>query len=405
MKYANSVWDTLPSASDYYLNASTVFEMEGVSTKLAYANNSLYLFYAENSTLRIKKYSNNQWSDIGNSSGYNVSFSFYDVVKAYNNQIVISGTNYVAKVDLLTENVNITNDTSTGDRNYFVHKNYAYIIEGRYLKSSTNNSIQIVRFDAMNNQFDTLFHNTNSFFQNIEQTTGQFSFNYKITTNAAGDVYVLLEKYTKLPTGVIVNKSYSNGANLFLYKLENNQLNLIDSTSLNGIFYPNGQSFAIADNNQFVYAYLSTSYELNVVGFNGSNWYGVGNQGFCQKAGMVYKILFNNANEPYIAFEELNNWSPIVAFLNKTISVSEPEVSSFSVFPNPSNGVFNIHTSDNAENISYQIYALDGKKMAEKTNVSTPFSVDISKASNGVYILKVLNGGKTSSIKLLKLNE
>src|SRR5690606_364565 len=50
LKYSNGVWDTLPNASDYYLNASSVFEMERISTKLAYVNNSIYLFYSENST-------------------------------------------------------------------------------------------------------------------------------------------------------------------------------------------------------------------------------------------------------------------------------------------------------------------------------------------------------------------
>ena len=84
-----------------------------------------------------------------------------------------------------------------------------------------------------------------------------------------------------------------------------------------------------------------------------------------------------------------------------TLSSSDFENSAaITIYPNPSNGIFNIVSQ---ENISIEVYDLIGKLiMSQKLSVGTN-SFDISNFNTGVYLLKVINGnGKTQTHKLIK---
>ena len=65
-----------------------------------------------------------------------------------------------------------------------------------------------------------------------------------------------------------------------------------------------------------------------------------------------------------------------------------------SVFPNPSNGIFNIVSPIfQTGNTEIVVYTIDGKVLLEKTEISrsTSSSIDLSLIQNGIYFLQLRN--------------
>ncbi|MQP25286.1 T9SS type A sorting domain-containing protein [Flavobacterium sp. LMO8] len=70
------------------------------------------------------------------------------------------------------------------------------------------------------------------------------------------------------------------------------------------------------------------------------------------------------------------------------------------IYPNPSNGIFNIVSQ---QNVSIEIYDLLGKLVLNQHVIIGTNNVDISNFNNGVYLLKVTDGnGNSQSHKIIK---
>jgi len=90
---------------------------------------------------------------------------------------------------------------------------------------------------------------------------------------------------------------------------------------------------------------------------------------------------------------------------NATASVDEDVLSSFSMFPNPSNGLFNISFDTTDKDVSIQVSDLKGAviKNVNYRNVGVKFSerVELNAISSGLYILRITNGGNSVSKKII----
>ncbi len=86
---------------------------------------------------------------------------------------------------------------------------------------------------------------------------------------------------------------------------------------------------------------------------------------------------------------------------NTTLSVNELSSSEFKVYPNPSNGVWNI-VSNNQEITSINVYDVLGKQVLTLNPNTQNVSIDASNLQSGLYFAKVnsLNGSQT--IRLIK---
>ncbi len=86
---------------------------------------------------------------------------------------------------------------------------------------------------------------------------------------------------------------------------------------------------------------------------------------------------------------------------NTTLSVNELTSSEFKVYPNPSNGVWNI-VSNNQEITSINVYDVLGKQVLSLNPNTQNVSIDASNLQSGLYFAKVnsLNGSQT--IRLIK---
>jgi hypothetical protein len=74
------------------------------------------------------------------------------------------------------------------------------------------------------------------------------------------------------------------------------------------------------------------------------------------------------------------------------------------VFPNPSNGIFTIHQQNIvSQKQTIEVYNLIGEKIYSTTqNQKEIFDIDISNSSNGIYFVKIIDGNKIHTEKIVK---
>ena len=73
------------------------------------------------------------------------------------------------------------------------------------------------------------------------------------------------------------------------------------------------------------------------------------------------------------------------------------EVNNIKVYPNPSNGMFNVY-AENSSEIKCEVFNLYGQVILSKTENSNKTFIDLSNKPQGVYVIRV-NG---QSLKIIK---
>ena len=87
--------------------------------------------------------------------------------------------------------------------------------------------------------------------------------------------------------------------------------------------------------------------------------------------------------------------------IKKTLAVSNNNVKSFAIFPNPAKNEVNVSLKNKSENGIYIIYDATGR-MVKKGNLATDGKISLEKISSGNYILSVeLKNGEKFSEKLI----
>jgi hypothetical protein len=105
-------------------------------------------------------------------------------------------------------------------------------------------------------------------------------------------------------------------------------------------------------------------------------------------------------------FYDLNN---AVITVTGTVGVEEFSFENFAVYPNPSNGTFNLTFKPATnDNIEVSLYDLRGRIIGQSTfddvNASSTFSkqLDYNYVESGMYFLVVKNGNKVTTKKVVK---
>jgi len=135
---------------------------------------------------------------------------------------------------------------------------------------------------------------------------------------------------------------------------------------------------------------------------------------YATDAGTDSGTTYNSANadtNPPDNISSLQNTFPFssqivgtfVLTLEQVLSVSTDELeNSISVYPNPTTGKIFINTSENNILEKAIIYASNGKKVKEFTNMTTQNSLDVNTLTKGLYFLK-LSSDKSTIIKKIVL--
>lgn len=80
---------------------------------------------------------------------------------------------------------------------------------------------------------------------------------------------------------------------------------------------------------------------------------------------------------------------------NALLNVSDIELESISLYPNPTNGIVNI---TNAEGFNVDVYDILGKVILSKNNINNQETIDLTNLAAGVYYVKLQNE-KASTVK------
>ena len=95
-----------------------------------------------------------------------------------------------------------------------------------------------------------------------------------------------------------------------------------------------------------------------------------------------------------------------IEVIDETASLEDDAFEGFNLYPNPSNGNFNLQfDTTSSDRIELQLFDITGRLVRKLlfTNVATRFSESISfeNTAKGVYLLKIKNGNKQTTKKLV----
>lgn len=110
-------------------------------------------------------------------------------------------------------------------------------------------------------------------------------------------------------------------------------------------------------------------------------------------------------NFPTVDFYELGQALTVVDSLNgirSSVGITDVDHRSFSVYPNPSNGVFRVNLSASANQASYALHDISGKRILEGS-LTQSATIDLRSFPQGIYFLSVINGDDSETMKLINL--
>lgn len=113
-------------------------------------------------------------------------------------------------------------------------------------------------------------------------------------------------------------------------------------------------------------------------------------------------------NNTWHAFSEESSWKlntsmlihPIVC---KTLGINKPAAFEISIVPNPSNGMLNIQTWQNATKITVEVYAYNGSRVYTYAVVDNDKSIelDLTFLPKGIYVIKLYDDFHQHSQKII----
>lgn len=73
-----------------------------------------------------------------------------------------------------------------------------------------------------------------------------------------------------------------------------------------------------------------------------------------------------------------------------------------SVYPNPVRNTLNIQIPGSKSGADIKLFDMYGKMMLQKKSVAATTAIDVSSLASGVYMMRIINGGKETNLKVMK---
>jgi len=302
-----------------------------------------------------------------------------------------------------------------------------------------NANQQLYAFDANNNQTSILYQNyINNVWINSQADTATYDANNNLTSRIYytwngsdwGNLYLYeftYDQYNYLKSYTTKEWNGNSWENTSLHTYTLNSIfkldNILTQSWTNGTWRNYYKStFSYDDNNnltrnleqswyalnwvnniQEIYTYDSQNNQTNALfqGWNGSEWFNA----------VSYSYTYDNDN--FVKSERMAAWDgdginirngDSTYYYYQTVQgindLAKPD-GNISVFPNPNNGKFIINSSIPLSSI--EIYNTLGEKIESKfiLTLKTSHEVDIQGIDEGIYILKIYDGPKTYSRKII----
>ena len=89
-------------------------------------------------------------------------------------------------------------------------------------------------------------------------------------------------------------------------------------------------------------------------------------------------------------------------YQESVLSVSDLVYNEAKIFPNPVSDSLNIELPDKSKNSKVTIYSLNGRKIDSFTQKESIFNLDVSQFKAGIYFIRFVKQGKSTTYKILK---
>ncbi len=217
------------------------------------------------------------------------------------------------------------------------------------------------------------------------------------TDNTLGELKAI--QFTDLNTGWVV------GDNGKILKTTNGGINWIPivTAGINANFKIHSLNFV--DNNiGFISVRdntLSNNPEIMLHTTNGGNTW---TQQILPFDAKLYSAFFWDANNGWATSDWNNSTNPQIARYSSGLAVDNSALKNqgLTVYPNPNSGIFTLKSETLKFPISIEIFDISGKNVFEKKAVTaTPYQVEFKPQNTGLYFLKVNDGNKTFTEKLI----
>ena len=205
----------------------------------------------------------------------------------------------------------------------------------------------------------------------------------KAMSNTFGGLYFSPTSFTEVGNSII------NPPTSIVWKIETNEtFRTIKSESLSKFVSYAG----IANDMQFVDDVISNNQKWNIT----------------DNSSIFFITNAVSTNQRLSFYPEFSRWAcypgtqihPRLYKLNTTLAIESFKENNFSIYPNPTTTVINIQKNTNLTIDSIVIYDVTGKKVIEE---NTNFNqINIQNISSGVYSLKIIADGKSTTYKFLK---
>lgn len=124
--------------------------------------------------------------------------------------------------------------------------------------------------------------------------------------------------------------------------------------------------------------------------------------GFFTGAGNTFTYTFNQVGSTdYVCDPHAGNMNGTVT-VTSTAGISENNLLSFEMYPNPVSDVLNIQLPTGTEKAEVSVFDYTGRLVSSKTISSNDTSIDVQKISKGIYMIRVATNTKIGVQRFIK---
>ena len=124
--------------------------------------------------------------------------------------------------------------------------------------------------------------------------------------------------------------------------------------------------------------------------------------GYFTGAGNTFTHTFNQAGSTdYVCDPHAGNMNGTVT-VTSTAGISENNLLSFEMYPNPVSDLLNIQLPSGTEKAEVSVFDYTGRLVSSKTISSNDTAIDVQKISKGIYMIRVATNTKIGVQRFIK---
>ena len=159
----------------------------------------------------------------------------------------------------------------------------------------------------------------------------------------------------------------------------------------------NNQSIAIEQGDTIIWTWGSGTHNLRST--SGPESF---DSGYFTVSGSTFTYTFNQVGSTdYVCDPHAGNMNGTVT-VTSTAGISENNLLSFEMYPNPVSDVLIIQLPTGTEKAEVGVFDISGRLVSSKTISSNDASLDVQKFSKGIYIIRVATNNKIGVQRFIK---